>query len=94
MKHLFIIFITMFLLVSCGNFCEENRTYEVNYSICYPDTVITKTDTLTGNSPLYIWERREVIFTSYRGTNYLLVGNNEYIKTTCPIRLNYYKRIQ
>ena len=94
-KLLFAIMIAL-SCVACDDFLFETRTYEVNYTVCYPDTIITKTDTISSNCAMTVWENtnKPVRTSSQRGTNYIVVGNSSYSNTTCPIRVNNYRRLK
>lgn len=94
-KKILCILFVMLCIVACDNLTIEKRTYEVNYTVCYPDTLLTKTDTMSCYCAMTVWNNREPVHTSsHRGTNYILVGNNDYVNTTCPIRVNSYKRLK
>ena len=84
MKHIFILIFCMILCVSC---CIKYSKCQVNYSVVYPDTTIVY-DTI------FNCFSDDVPYTSStRGTNYILLGDKVYSRTTCPIRINSYKKI-
>ena len=96
MKKILYILFVMLCMASCDDFLFETRTYEVNYTVCYPDTIITQTDTVSSNCAMSVWNNMNdpVRTSSHRGTNYIVVGNNSYSNTTCPIRVNNYRRLK
>ena len=96
MKKLLLVMMIALSYVSCNDFSYETRTYEVNYTVCYPDTIITKTDTISSNCAMTVWNNMNepVKTSSHRGTNYIVVGNSSYSNTTCPIRVNNYRRLK
>ena len=95
MKKILYILFVMLCMASCNDLIVEKRTYEVNYTVCYPDTSLTKTDTMSCTCGMTVWNNREPVRTSsHRGTNYIIVGNNDYVNTTCQIRVNKYKRLK
>jgi len=61
--------------------------------VVYPDTTITY-DSIFNYSNTTTRKNRDIpITSSWRGTNYILLGDNEFVRTTCPIRINSYKTI-
>lgn len=90
MKKILIIAIVVLTLVSCsGHYGQCN----INYTVIYPDTTITY-DSIFNYCNTTTRKNRDIpITSSYRGTNYILLGDNEFVRTTCPIRINSYKTI-
>lgn len=95
MKKFLIIAIFIFTLISC----TQRGTCQVNYTVIYPDTTITY-DTVFN----YRWTAPKVyendrnpnipITNSWKGSNYIELGDYEFVSTTCPIRINSYKSIK
>lgn len=91
-KIVFCILMSMTLLMSC-DITDKYGKCQINYSIIYPDTTITYDSIFK-----YRWvtenDYTHTPYTSsYRGSNYILLGCREYCHTTCPIRINSYKTI-
>lgn len=94
MKKILIIAVIVLTLVSCsGHYGQCN----INYTVVYPDTTITYDSIFNYYcSSCNTTERRNrniPITSSWRGTNYILLGDNEFVRTTCSIRINSYKTI-
>jgi len=90
MKKLFIL---LFCVVLCASCIEKHGKCQVNYTIVYPDSVITYDTTFIYS---YVGENdyTHIPYTSsYKGSNYIHLGYKEYCRTTCPIRINSYKII-
>ena len=95
MKKILIIAIFIFTLIGC----EQYGTCQVNYTVIYPDTTITY-DTVFN----YKWlpgaqyknnrNPNVPITNSWRGSNYIELGEHDFVGTTCPIRINSYKSIK
>ena len=86
-----IIFFMCFCLISCN---DRNATCKINYSVVYPDTTITY-DTIFNYA--YNSSREYSLYpytSSLKGTNYIKLGYYNYVRTTCPIRINSYKIIK
>lgn len=93
MKKIILLFSIMILTS-----CIYHNKCQVNYSIIYPDTTIIY-DTIfyyqyTAPCNYGIRDPHMPIISSNKGTNYILLGDNELSCTTCPIRLNSYKSIE
>lgn len=93
MKKIIIIFLMCIYLSSCDWMIDKMGKCQINYSIVYPDTTITYDSVF-----YYKWaaerSNTHVPYTSsYKGTNYIKIGMNTYVYTTCPIRINSYKII-
>ena len=92
MKKIILLFIIVILTS-----CSYRDKCQVNYSIIYPDTTIiydtifnyqyTEHRNYGGRDP------HIPIVSSNRGTNYIRLGDDVLSCTTCPIRLNSYKKL-
>lgn len=79
-----------FEICSCTCCTSHEGITKVNYSIVYPDTIITKDSTF-----YFIYNDRRTPYTSsHKGSNYIIIGYNDFERTTCPIRINSYKIIK
>jgi hypothetical protein len=72
---------------------DKEGKCEVNYSIVYPDTTITYDTVFNYEWRVEHWFTHIPFTSSYKGSNYINLGRNTYVWTTCPIRINYYKTI-
>ena len=93
MKKIIIVFLMCLCLSSCDWMIDKTGKCQINYSVVYPDTTITYDSVF-----YYKWAvehlNTHVPYTSsYKGTNYIKIGMNAYVYTTCPIRINSYKII-
>jgi len=93
MKKILILLFSLILFTSCLN---ERGKYRVNYTVIYPDTSITYDSVFS-----YGWIIQNKQYdnsiphtSSYRGTNYIIIGSSNYNNTTCPIRINSYEQIE
>ena len=82
------IFIFCVAITGCGH---HKGIVKINYSIIYPDTTITKDSTFYFD---YCKDKRQPYTSSYKGSNYIVIGRDEFEHTTCPIRINSYKIIK
>lgn len=91
MKKIIVIFLMCLCLSSCEWMINKKGKCQINYSIVYPDTTITYDSIF-----YYKWHGEHLnthtpYISSNRGTNYIKLGMNDYVCTTCPIRINSYK---
>ena len=96
MKKIVIILISLFCLISCC--LTTNYDMQVEYEICYPDTIMkfNKVFHCKGSTDDVEDGNINVYSSSYKGTNYIRItpGDwNEFERTTCPVRVLSYKRI-
>lgn len=96
MKKILILLFSLILLTSC---LHERGKYRVNYTVIYPDTAITYDsvflyDLLITNKQYDNYDKLIPQISSFRGTNYIIVGTSTYNRTTCPIRINSYEQIE
>lgn len=95
MKKNLIIFCFIITLIGCTQY----GTCQVNYTVIYPDTTITY-DTVfnykwtTGSGYKNNRNPNIPVTNSWRGSNYIQLGDYDFVGTTCPIRINSYKLIK
>jgi len=80
-----------FGIYSCTGCTSHEGIVKVNYSIIYPDTIIVKDSTFYVE---YYSDKPTPFTSSYKGSNYIIIGSYEFEHTTCPIRINSYKIIK
>ena len=77
-------------IYSCTFCLSHEGITKVNYSVIYPDTIITKDSTFHFKYN----DERTPHTSSYKGSNYIVIGYYDFERTTCPIRINSYKIIK
>jgi len=91
MKKIIVIFLMCICLSSCDWMDDKTGKCKVNYSIVYPDTTITYDSIFYYRWAAEHWNTHVPFTSSYKGSNYIRLGMNEFVHTTCPIRINSYK---
>lgn len=90
MKKILLFFVLALTLVGCYDYGKCN----INYSIVYPDTIITYDTIFRYRYSVGVeYDVHTPTTTSSRGSNYINVGEYYFAGTTCPIRINSYKTI-
>ena len=93
MKKILISTIFALLLTGCTKYGKCN----VNYTIVYPDTTITYDSTFNYKYTEHNAYKRDPHIpttNSWRGSNYIEIGDDDFVRTTCPIRVNSHKTIE
>jgi len=93
MKKIVICLLTCLYLSSCAWMIDKTGKCQVNYSIIYPDTTIIYDSVFYYRWATEHWNTHVPYTSSYKGSNYIKLGMNTYVYTTCPIRINSYKTI-
>lgn len=89
-----ILIITIFALLLIG--CTKYGKCQVNYDVIYPDTTITYDSIFNyryTELKVYKSDPHIPIPNSWKGSNYIKLGDDDFAATTCPIRVNSYKSI-
>jgi len=93
MKKIIIVFLMCLCISSCDWVIDKTGKCQINYSIVYPDTTITYDSVFYYKWTVEHLNTHVPYASSYKGTNYIKIGINAYVYTTCPIRINSYKTI-